>query len=178
MNRLMGTLAVLATLGCSVSSDAVGPVEGVWRSQGYGYVYDIRGSKLKAFEVTTTTCLLGFTARRQNGAVVGQQASFRTKDGDVYFVRTSGEPDHKLLHSEGAVSDIRIDRMANTPEICSKLTANTPTANFEVFSKTWSENYISFDLKHADWNKTVAQARRQLRSDTPAARLFEMFQSM
>ena len=108
MNRLRRALAVLATLACCVSSDAVGPLDGVWRSQGYGYVYDIRGSTLKAFEVTTTTCVPGFTAHQQNEVSIGSQADFRTNDGDIYFVRTGGEPDHKLLHSEGAVSDIRI----------------------------------------------------------------------
>src|SRR5215831_2245192 len=133
MNRLSAVMAVLAILACSVSSDALDPLDGVWRSQGYGYVYDIRGSTLKAFEVTRTTCVLGFTAHRQNASAVSHQADFRTKDGDIYFVRTDGEPDHKLLHSEGAVSDIRIDRQAEIPEICSKPSQNTPEANFEVF---------------------------------------------
>jgi hypothetical protein len=60
----------------------------VWRSEGYGYVFEIQGQGLKAFEVTTRTCVPSFTAKRDISSVPDREATFRTADGDVYFIRT------------------------------------------------------------------------------------------
>src|SRR5262249_48540209 len=86
--------------------------------------------------------------------------------------------DHKLLHGDGSASDIRIDRLPKRPAICEHPTENTPIGNFEVFTRTWAENYISFDLKHANWDQIVNRNRAQVTDETSPARLFEIFQSM
>src|SRR5437773_8269659 len=74
----------------------------------------------------------------------GKPRSF-TKDGDVYFIRAGGEADRKLLHNDGAASDIRIDRLPMMPKVCNPRTNDTPASNFEVFTRTFAEHYISFD---------------------------------
>jgi hypothetical protein len=154
------------------------PLDGVWQSQGYGYVFEIQGSFLKAFEITTQTCVPGFTAQRLNGAVSGREATFRTKDRETYFVRTGDAGDHKLLHQEESITDIRIDRLAKLPEVCNQPTANTPLSNFEVFTRTWAENYISCDLRHTDWDRVVAEYRPKVTTQTTPAQLFEIFEAM
>ena len=153
-------------------------LDGIWRSQGYGYVFQIQGPILKAFEVTTTTCVLGFTAKRVNRAVPEREETFRTKEKDVYFVRTGGTSDHKFLHQEDSVTDIRIDRVAKLPAVCGQPTTNTPLNNFQVFTRTWAENYISFDRRHTDWNKVVAEYRPQITSQTAPMQLYEIFEAM
>ena len=107
-------------------------LEGVWRSQGYGYVMEIKGPTLRAFEVTATTCVPGFTARRDDTAIAGREATFKTTGGGVYFIRTGGSGDHRLLHSEGSASDVRIDRLPRLPAVCGHPTPNTPADNFET----------------------------------------------
>ena len=154
------------------------PLDGVWRSQEYGYVFEIQGPVLKAFEVTTTTCVPGFTAKRLDSAVPGREATFKSKDKEVYFVRTGGTNDHKLLHQDDSVTDIRIDRVARMPAVCDQPTANTPLSNFEVFTRTWAENYISFDLRQADWDKVVAGYRPKVTSQTTPTQLFDILESM
>jgi hypothetical protein len=153
-------------------------LDGIWRSQGYGYAFDIQGSKLKAFEVTTTTCVPGFTADRATIATPGSEATFKTSDGDEFFVRESADPDHKLMHNEGSASDMRIDRVPKMPEVCDKPTANTPTYNFEIFTRTWAEHYISFDLKHTYWEKLVTENRSKVNAKTTPAQLFHVLESM
>ena len=49
-------------------------LDGVWQSQGYGYVFEVTGSHLKAFEVTSTTCVAGFTARLQPITTAGEDS--------------------------------------------------------------------------------------------------------
>jgi hypothetical protein len=56
-------------------------LDGVWRSQGYGYVFEIEGTALRAFEVTATTCVPGLTARRDATSVPGQEARPRDQGG-------------------------------------------------------------------------------------------------
>src|SRR6516165_394609 len=65
-------------------------LDGIWRSQGYGYVFNFQGSALKAFEVTRTTCMPGFTATRSPTTGSDREVRFNTTDKDVLFVRPSG----------------------------------------------------------------------------------------
>lgn len=153
-------------------------LDGLWRSEGYGYVFEVNNKILKAFEVTERTCVPGFTAKRQSSSVPDREATFRTADGDVYFVRAGATGDHRRLHAEGSVSDMRIDRLPEMPAICNRPTGNTPLNNFEVFTRTWAENYISFELKHENWEQTIAGRRSRVTPGTTSAELFEIMKSM
>ena len=153
-------------------------LDGVWRSQGYGYAIQIDGPTLKAFEVTETTCLPGFTAQRDSVAVADREATFKTTDGDVYFIRAGGSADHKLLHSAGSASDVRIDRLPGLPAVCGHPTPDTPADNFEVFARTWAEHYISFDLKKTDWAEVVEANRSKIAPGTTPTGLFDIFEAM
>jgi hypothetical protein len=173
--RLSILLAAALVAG---SSPQAASLDGVWRSQGYGYVVEIRGPVLKAYEVTETTCLPGFTARRDDTAVAGREATFKTEDGTVYFIRAGGLDDHRVLHSEGSASDVRIDRFPRLPVVCSNPTPNTPADNFEVFARTWAEHYISFDLKKTDWSRVVEASRSKVTPSTTPSDLFDIFEAM
>ncbi len=167
----MGGLHAAATpLGSSL--------DGIWRSLGYGYVFEFAGSTLKTFEVTATTCVPGIVAQKDGAAAADREATFKTGDGGVFFVRAGGNGDHKLLHFEGTASDVRIDRMERLPSVCSHPTPNTPADNFEVFARTWAEHYISFDLKQTDWAKVVEENRPKVKPSTTASDLFDIFAAM
>jgi len=148
------------------------PLDGVWRSKGYGNVFEFRGASLKTYEVTSTTCVAGFTGTRSD------DGSFRSSERDVIQVRPGGDADHRTLHFDGSASDMRIDRIAKLPPACDPPTANDPVHNFDVFARTWAEHYISFDLKHADWNKIVEANRPKVTAQTTPAQLFDIFVSM
>ena len=153
-------------------------IDGVWRSEGYGNVFEVNGTNWKAFEVTTTTCVPGFTAAQLETTVEGRESTFKKKDGDVFFVRTGGSNDHKVLHFDGSASDMRIDRLPDMPSVCQRMTPNTPIDNFEVFTRTWAEQYISFDLKHADWDQVVAINRKKVTAVTSPKDLFDILAGM
>jgi hypothetical protein len=104
------SMLLLWTLVAFASGPA-STLDGVWRSQGYGYVFESKGPELKAFEVTATTCVPSFTARRDATAIPGREATFESPDRDLFFIRAAGAGDHKLLHNEGSASDVRIDRL-------------------------------------------------------------------
>jgi hypothetical protein len=157
--------------------------DGVWRSEGYGDVFVIKGPDWKTFEVTSATCVAGFSATRSAGTNVNREATFRANedfdtDSPQFFVRLNGSNDHKHLHLEGAASDIRIDRIPRIPVVCDHLTPDTPQNNFEVFTRTWAEQYISFDLKHVNWENVVAANRVKVTSETSPPELFDILAGM
>jgi hypothetical protein len=178
ISHLFRLSSLLTLLTAFVSPVAGQSLEGVWRTEGYGEVFEIGGSKLKVFEVTTQTCLPADTFKRESSADANREVTFRSSDGDVYFVRAGGAGDHRVMHVEGSASDIRIDRLQQRPAACDEPVANTPAENFEVFTRTWAENYISFDLKHVDWDEIVKRNRAQLTQRTSPAALFDILQAM
>ncbi len=172
----LSTLLVWALLVSAPAQTAT--LEGVWRTQGYGFVFEITGSRLRAFEVTSTTCVPGFTAQMNAATTAGREATFKRQDGDDFFIRAGGSQDHKILHSQGSASDVRIDRLPRLPAVCDHPTPDTPSGNFEVFARTWAEQYISFDLKHTDWAKVVETNRTQVTPRTTPEELFDVFERM
>ncbi len=169
---LIGAALLSATLATGQSLD------GAWRSEGYGYAFDIRGGEWQAFEITSASCVAGFTATRSGGAMPDREATFKMKEGRLYFLRPGGSNDHKVLHFDGSASDMRIDRLSRMPAVCDHLTPDTPPENFEVFARTWAEQYISFDLKHVDWDKVVAANRPKVTADTSPVALFAILAGM
>ena len=153
-------------------------LDGVWQSQGYGNVYEIRGSTLKAFEVTTRTCVPGFTAKLLTIAIPGREATFKERGGDQFFIGSGSDSDHKTLNHPDGLSKIRIDRLPRMPAVCGPPTENTPLGNFEVFSRTFAEHYIAFDLKRIDWDKVVTDHRSKVTPQTTPAQLFDLFEAM
>src|SRR5512135_3160127 len=106
---MFARLSMLVAGALAVAAFPQAPsMDGVWRSQGYGYVFQVRGASLHAFEVTQTTCVPGFEAERDDG-VVGpdREATYKASMGIVFFIRSGGTSDHKVLHVEGSASDMR-----------------------------------------------------------------------
>ena len=106
------------------------------------------------------------------------KAAFRVEEGGVLFVKSGGSDDHKLLHFDFSDHDIRIDRLARMPAVCAQPTANTPRDNYEVFTRTFAENYISFDLKRTNWDKVVADNQASVTPTTTPAQLFNVLEGM
>ena len=176
--RTLSITAFTALCFLPSSSAVAQSLDGVWRSEGYGYVFEVKGSTWKAFEVTARTCVVGFNAIQSKVALKGQESTFKIVDGDVFFVKAGGSNNHKVLHFDGSASDMRMDRLPQMPAVCDRLTPNTPIDNFEVFARAWAENYISFDLKHVDWGEVVAANRAKVTADTLPAALFDVLTGM
>jgi len=105
---------VLAWSLAVAASGQTSTLDGVWRSQGYGLVFEIKGSMLRAFEVTSITCVSGFTAQMDAARIAGREATVRRKGGNDFFMRTGGSNDHRILHNQGSASDVRIDLLILT----------------------------------------------------------------
>jgi len=157
---------------------APAPLDGVWRSQGWGFVYSVRDTDWQAFEVTGTTCVAANKAKRLASDASGIEATFRARNGDVFSIVGDGDRDHKWITTPTGLTRIQIERIAMLPSACTPPTANTPLGNFDVFTQTFAEQYISFDLRHVNWERLVAEQRGRVTAHTTPAELFETLSSM
>jgi len=67
LTRLFATLALT---GLAISPAQAQKLDGVWRSEGYGDVFQIQDSAVKMFQVTARTCVAGSSAEREPVAIV------------------------------------------------------------------------------------------------------------
>ncbi|WP_321471588.1 S41 family peptidase [uncultured Paludibaculum sp.] len=172
--KLMAMLGLLAGL----LDASTQPLDGVWRSQGWGYVFQIQGTSWQAFEVTSTTCVVGYTAKRQPGETAGREATFRTREGEVFFIEADADDRHKRVVRPTELTSLAMERLDKLPAVCAPPTANTPLGNFDVFARTFAEHYISFDLRKVDWERAVAAQRTRITSATTPAELFDILSGL
>ena len=85
-------------------------LDGIWRSRGYGFVFDIHGDEWKVFGVASTRCVAGFTATRSGGPAADREATFTIGGRRPLYIRRGGSNDHNVLHFDGSgiPPDIRI----------------------------------------------------------------------
>src|SRR5262249_20327209 len=114
---------------------------GVWKSDGYGFVFVGNGDAIQTYEVTQTTCVPSprKLTRRAN-TVPGVEAVY-SDSYQVILLSATPDSDEKRFHVNGAASDVVIRRIASRPATCEQPTADTPAGNFEVFAQTWAEHY-------------------------------------
>src|SRR4051794_28773861 len=99
-SRLIAGLAL--TFGLIGASAA--PLDGVWRSEGWASLYEVRGRLLRSFEVTHNTCVAGFSAERIASQTVEDGATFRLRHGELLYLMPGEDEDHKRLqHLAGLV---------------------------------------------------------------------------
>lgn len=151
---------------------------GLWRSEGYGYFFDATRDTLRAYEVTSSTCIPSYTAATVT-APGGAIAAYKFVDAPaVVLLLADSAPDRMRYHMNGAASDVILERIAQRPAVCDQPTPNTPIANFDVFARTWAEQYGFFDIKHADWAAIVAANRGKVTDATTPPELFAVLRGM
>lgn len=177
---ISGTCVRMMLLSLSVCSVIASPrsIEGYWRSEGWGLIYKVSGAYAQTFEITSKTCTLGVKAVRVTDSAAEHVAKFRARGGDVFYIDSGSDDDHKRLEHRGAIINIMLERIAALPDVCRPPTENTPLGNFNVFAQTFAEQYISFDLRHVDWDSVVARQRNAITPLTTPTQLFETLKAM
>jgi len=167
----------IALLAAAAVQGSAQSLDGTWRSEGYGWVFDIRGDSLRAREVTAVSCIPTFRAHRVE-APAGAVTAF-TFDGSPTTVQVlrGSSADAMRLHLEGSASDYIIRRVGSAPAVCNQETAKDAQTTFDVFWQNYAEHYPFFALKKVDWSAVRATYRPRAASATPE-QLFEIFRDI
>src|SRR5262245_42103454 len=173
MNPLLSALGLLVVIAPRSPAQSL---DGVWRSEGYGWVFEIRGDSLRAREVTAVSCLPSFRAHRDS-TPAGAVAAF-TFDGSptTMQVLRGKSADQLRLHLEGSASDYVI-RRGTMPAVCDHETPKDSETSFDVFWHNYAEHYPFFALKGVKWDSVRTANRERAAAATPEE-LFEILKGM
>jgi len=179
MSRCAIGIAFATLLALGQAAASAQPLEGAWTSIGYGMYFDIAGATITGYEITKVSCLKAFTATRKDESETPNESTYVITEQPVtFFIRPGNALEVRRVHFDGSASDIVIRRLESPPAACSSPLVDTPLNNFDVFARTWAEQYGFFDLKHADWQSIVLNQRSRITATTTPAELFDTLTSM
>jgi hypothetical protein len=171
-------IVAIAAAIFAVPSLAVAQQRTLWLSEGYGLLFDAGADTLRAFEVTSVSCIPSFTASAVT-APPGVSAAYRLSGAPVTVLLLPDSATGGMrFHMNGAASDVILRRAAEKPAVCNQPTPNTPASNFDVFTRTWAEQYGFFDLKRVKWATIVDANRVRVTDSTSPKELFAILQGM
>jgi len=166
-------------LGCRSSQALVGEtdsLQGLWKSDGYGYIIEAKGDELSFFDVTENSFIPNNTGNNVDQTPGDGEVDFAVSDLNLK-IKSTTDDDVKLIEPEGNASDIILRRIDEKPSVSEQPTPNDPLTNFDVFWDTFAENYNAFPFKDVDWSELKEQYRSQVTSETTPEQLFEILSS-
>jgi hypothetical protein len=169
-------LAAAVLLPAAVRADGL---DGFWRSDGYGLVFEISGNKLRGYQVTKISALPSSSAHRLNETPAGVEAVFELDEAPLKISVTPGPTaDSRYFGGQGAASRMVLRKLPARPDVLDKKPANTPQGNFDVFWQTFAEQYPFFALHGMDWNAMRSKYRDKITDTTKPDELFTVFREM
>lgn len=136
------------------------PVDGIWRTDGYGYVISIGRGHGTVYQTTAISCLPGGQADQLGPPGRHGVVRFGTGGVTTATVRPAGK-DRAWLHSLGSAGSIGLIRIRAVPPLCRRPVPNDPVSSFDIFWTTFAENYPFFAAQKIDW-KAVRDRYRPL----------------
>ena len=183
---VVGVIAAVSAIvltGCATPSQSAGAdgspgaLNGVWRTDGYGWVISVKDGQAQTYDTTAISCLPSQTTDQ-----IGQPGS----DGTVQYAHKgvavetlrptgNGQGELRLL---GTAADIDLTRLPALPAACGRPVTNDPLTNFDIFWQTFKENYNSTVSKNIDWNAVRAHYRPMVTASTTPDQLYQIFVAM
>jgi len=184
MLRFLALGTVIAALGISSltaqqPSSSPSSAVGLWQTEGYGLVFDVRQDSVVGYEVTKVSCIPTTRAVTKPTPPSGGLAAFGEPGTPVTYVILPGKSaSDARVHLAYAASDMIVHRIDRKPAVCDAPTPDTPISNFDVFAQTWAEQYGFFREKKVDWAAIVAANRARVTDATTPEQLFDIIAGM
>ncbi|WP_260475839.1 S41 family peptidase [Streptomyces sp. WAC 06725] len=164
--------------GHSAQRPSPASLEGVWRTDGYGSLVTIDGRQLRTYETTAVSCLPGSVRGVRTGPPgAGGRADFAVPDGARITVVPRGG-DEARLSIQDNVGHRTLHRIAGLPARCHQPPAKDPRTVFDVFWRTYAENYPFFAAKKTDWAAVRDRYRPRVTARTTDDELFAILREM
>ena len=174
--RIVTATAVILTLAAGAAPAAVADTgragtDGLWRMGGYGTVLALGHGVYQEYQTTAVSCLKGDSARQTDPGRY-------TADDTVLTVRLGRDHDHARLSADSSVGHRQLRRIAALPGMCTRPSAGDPRTAFDVFWRSFEENYPFFAAKGIDWHAVRDRYRPLIHKDTTRSELFDVFSRM
>jgi Peptidase family S41/Beta-lactamase len=139
------------------STGSSNSLDGLWRSDGYGYLLEIDGSSTTLYEETMISYLPVSTAV----PVVSWTSS-----------------DTAQLTFPGRMGSVNLNRIDRFPETRRATLNPDPITAFETFAATFSEHYPFFENRNVDWPSVTKANRLRVSESTTDEQLANIFADM
>lgn len=154
--RALTAAGVLAVLAGAAAAHAQGPLDGAWRSRGYGYVVQFQAGKPKLFHAVDGVCY-------------ADPRSEPDPDGVLAVSRALGPDTVAFASGPGATAYV-FDRLPALPKACTAKVDWTPRRIAAVTVQTFEAFYPSSQARHVDWTARARIAdKAAAKAKNPAA---------
>jgi carboxyl-terminal processing protease len=144
-----------------MSSGDAAQLDGVWRSQGYGWLWAIEDGRARVYDESGTLCL----ARHDQPRKLKRLARDFELSADGRVLRLStDDPAYRFT----------FDRIATLPEGCARTPDASPLAVIDAVEKIFSAHYAFFAVRRIEWPALVAAARREVGAETSEEELLQV----
>lgn len=151
-------LFILLTLSssCSINSNdeiTDEKLNGVWKSKGYGYLFNINDSEVDIYELTSISCV-------KSGLQSGPLRSGGTQNVDASFdveipgfiesefkIKPGNDDDQKYFQRIDVSTPIETYKITALPTKCTNSLIKSNSFNLSVFQKTFQEHYAFFEQR-------------------------------
>jgi carboxyl-terminal processing protease len=140
---------------------------GIWKANGYGWLLQIRSDGYALYDHTDISCV---EFER------GNSEQFRQG-----FDRIEVDGDRLSLHVAGDITRYSFNRVQqfHAPIVTfDDARVSDPQFNFEVFWKTFQQDYAFFERHRVDWLAIYQANRHRVGADTTSNELAQVFQDM
>lgn len=150
-------------LGSFAGSDSrTPPLDGVWHSDGYGFVLEIQDDTARLFSTAEDLCLPEVSTLVPLDELLPGSSFAMSGNGQTLGIGFPMEP-HR----------ISANRLASLPTHCLVEMSTDANAVFEAFVRFFDANYPFFALYDVDWVNRVAAARSRVNDATDDQALFD-----
>ncbi|MCM0613299.1 S41 family peptidase [Marinobacter sediminum] len=153
----------------SLSAPAFENLQGVWRSQGYGKILLIEHDRYTLFEETAISCRKLYTGSLE--------------ELNHYYEDLVVSPGGQAFsaHRVSGVARISFRRLKALPANAAEARRHDPKDpeyNFEIFWRTFHEQYALFELKGVAWDQAYETYRPQINANSSRETLFATMAAM
>ncbi|UNO42841.1 S41 family peptidase [Streptomyces sp. MST-110588] len=184
---VLAAVTALAGTACSGTAPPRAPrpdgeqrpasVQGVWRMDGYGTLVTVRGRQLRTYDTTAVSCLPGIlTGTRKGDPDAPGRAEFDVPGSTLTVVPQGGDRARLSAPDNAGYRSLR--RLDALPARCRQRPAKDPRAVFDVFWRTYAENYPFFAAKKIDWSAVRDRYRPRITARTTDDELFAVLRDM
>lgn len=145
--------------------------DGIWRSNGYGYLIDARNGNVSAYNITPDSCLYDES--------IGEEfLAYANNDIANGKLRINADATRLYFFEPFEEYSITFNRQNHLPKLCDLHADNTPINTFNTFASYMSTHYAFFDLYNVNWAQVVEQARPKVSNNLSDKALFDLLSSM
>jgi Tricorn protease C1 domain len=152
-------------------------LDGLWRSDGYGYLISVSSGKATIYQKTNVSCLADPIRTQQGPASTDGTITFSLL-GQTTSAFTSKTKDTAGLTQKGSLGEVIFNRIDRLPAQCGAEVTSDPAAAFDIFVNTYSEHYPFFEQRKVDWSTITDTYRPKVTSATTDQELATIFEDM